>query len=217
MTYLATQEGYYQEMSIALCTAFGRDTEGAAWTVNFLLEKILSNLTRLHSEPAVVEDTIKLLVSLADCKEKCQAVLASQGLVSLVQLATQQDTVPAVAKRGLMKALVLVGAAQENSESREQYWGQVLKPLEIRYQAIVARDNIKSIYMEEKVRGAVIDLLESLTGVVQGCHVTTVHQVGVSISGGSWKSLHNSRCLDGSDPPWPPWSTCWPCTTTTVS
>jgi len=177
LTYLATQEGYYQEMSIALCTAFGRDTEGAAWTVNFLLEKILSNLTRLHSEPAVVEDSIKLLVSLADCKEKCQAVLASQGLVSLVQLATQQDTVPAVAKRGLLKALVLVGAAQENSESREQYWGQVLKPLEIRYQAIVGRDNLKAIYMEEKVRGAVIDLLESLTGVVQGCHVTTVHQV----------------------------------------
>ena len=55
-------------MSIALCTAFGRDTEGAAWTVNFLLEKILSNLTQLHSEPGVVEDTIKLLVSLADCK-----------------------------------------------------------------------------------------------------------------------------------------------------
>ena len=68
LTYLATQEGYYQEMSIALCTAFGRDTEGAAWTVNFLLEKILSNLTQLHSEPGVVEDTIKLLVSLADCK-----------------------------------------------------------------------------------------------------------------------------------------------------
>merc|ERR1719341_1439338 len=159
LTYLATQEGYYQEMSIALCTAFGRDTEGAAWTVNFLLEKILSNLTQFHSEAGVVEDTIRLLVSLADCKEKCQAVLASQGLVSLVQLATQQDTVPAVAKRGLLKALVLVGAAQENSESREQYWGQVLKPLEIRYQAIVARDNIKAIYMEEKVRGAVIDLL----------------------------------------------------------
>ena len=53
----------------------------------------------------------------------------------------------------------------------------MLKPLETRYQAVVGRDNIKMIYMEESVRNEVIDILESFTGVVQGCHVTTVHQV----------------------------------------
>ena len=42
---------------------------------------------------------------------------------------------------------------------------------------MVGRDNIKMIYMEESVRNEVIDILESFTGVVQGCHVTTVHQV----------------------------------------
>ena len=70
---------------------------------------------------------------------------------------------------------------------------QVLTPLETRYQEIVGRDNLKAIYMEAKVskilpifgsgqqvaqvRGAVVDVLESLTGVVQGCAVSTVHQV----------------------------------------
>ena len=34
------QESYYQEISLALVTAFGRDTEGATWTINFLLEKV---------------------------------------------------------------------------------------------------------------------------------------------------------------------------------
>ena len=53
----------------------------------------------------------------------------------------------------------------------------MLKPLETRYQAVVGHDKIKVIYMEESVRNEVIDLLESFTGVVQGCHVTTVHQV----------------------------------------
>ena len=48
----------------ALCTAFGRDTEGAAWSVNFLLEKILNNLTRQTGEAGVLEDTVRLLVSL---------------------------------------------------------------------------------------------------------------------------------------------------------
>ena len=54
-------------------------------------------------------------------------MLASPGLVRLVELATRQDRLPANSKRGLLKALVLVGAAQDNSETggRDQYWGQV--------------------------------------------------------------------------------------------
>jgi len=177
LTYLATQEAYYQEISQVLSAAFGRDSEGAAWSVNFLLDKILSNLTRQAGEPGVLEDTVRLLVSLADCKEKCQAVLSSPGLLQLVQLAGTQDSVPAASKRGLLKALVLLGAAQEDKATRELYWTQVLTPLEARYQEIVTRENLKEIYMEAKVRSVVIDLLESLTGVVQGCTVNTVHQV----------------------------------------
>ena len=86
LTYLATQEAYYQEISQALCTAFGRDTEGASWSVNFLLEKILCNLRHQTGEQGVMEDTVLLLVSLADCKEKCKALLASQGLIQLLQV-----------------------------------------------------------------------------------------------------------------------------------
>ena len=67
-TYLATQEAIYQEISGALLTAFGRDTEGATWTVNFLLEKCISNLTRLNSEPDVMKDTIGLILSFADSR-----------------------------------------------------------------------------------------------------------------------------------------------------
>jgi len=177
LTYLATQEAYYQEISQALCTAFGRDTEGASWSVNFLLEKILCNLRHQTGEQGVMQDTVLLLVSLADCKEKCKALLASQGLVQLLQVANVPDSIPATSKRGLMKALVLLGSAQEDKATREAYWGQVLTPLEARYQEIVGRDNLKAIYMDAKVRGAVVDVLESLTGVVQGCAVSTVHQV----------------------------------------
>jgi hypothetical protein len=54
---------------------------------------------------------------------------------------------------------------------------QVLKPLETRYKTIVENPDLKNIYVNEDVRTAVIDLLESLMGVVQGCHVSTVHQV----------------------------------------
>ena len=119
LTYLATQEAYYQEMSLALCTAFGRDTEGAGWTISFLLEKIFSNLTRLNSEPGVVTDTMRLLVSICDCKEKCASVLASPALPGIIQL-VQGEEVPAHNKSGLMKALVLLGAAQDKESGARE-------------------------------------------------------------------------------------------------
>ena len=105
---------------------------------------------------------------------------------------------------------------------------KVLTPLETRYQAIVGRDNLKAIYMEAKVskitftqplvlvqvrwvpqpqvRGAVVDVLESLTGVVQGCAVSTVHQVVRKfvcswncIFAGLWMAETNA-CFPGSSP-----------------
>ena len=46
-------------------------TDGARWTVNFLIEKVISNLTSpLNSEEKLVKDTVGLLVSLVDGKEK---------------------------------------------------------------------------------------------------------------------------------------------------
>ena len=70
IVYLSLQETYYSEISMALVVAFGMNTEGSAWTINFILAKIISNLTRLNSEPFVVNDTVQLLVSLVDGKEK---------------------------------------------------------------------------------------------------------------------------------------------------
>jgi hypothetical protein len=55
---------------LARVAAFGQNTEGAAWTVSFLFEKIISNLTRMNHEPNVLTDTVGLLVALVDTKEK---------------------------------------------------------------------------------------------------------------------------------------------------
>ena len=61
-----------------------------------------------------------------------------------------------------------------------------------------------------QVRGAVVDVLESLTGVVQGCAVSTVHQVvrkfaragtvaRFLFSSGFWMAATNT-CFSGSSP-----------------
>ena len=44
------------------------------------------------------------------------------------QVASVPDSIPASSKRGLLKALVLLGSAQEDKATREAYWGQVFTP-----------------------------------------------------------------------------------------
>jgi len=77
-----------------------------------------------------------------------------------------------------MKALVLLGAAQDKeSGAREQHWNRVLGPLAEQYTSLVGRADIKAVFMTEKVLETFIQLLEGMVGVVQGCHVSTVHGV----------------------------------------
>lgn len=57
-------------MSMAIMTAFGADTEGATWTVNFLLRKIESNLKYFNSEPELVKETVSVFRSMVCTKEK---------------------------------------------------------------------------------------------------------------------------------------------------
>ena len=112
LTYLAGQENLYADMSLAILAAFGQNTDGAAWTISFLLEKIISNLTAMNSEPNLVEDTVNLLVALVDGKERGRQVLKSPIFSNLSSCVASNamDTLPSEANRGLMKALVIVGS-----------------------------------------------------------------------------------------------------------
>ena len=57
-------------MSLAINAAFGHDTDGGQWTIAYLLDKIVANLTIWCSEPDVIEDTLELLTTLVDKKER---------------------------------------------------------------------------------------------------------------------------------------------------
>ena len=92
--------------------------------------------------------------------------MKSEGLLGLVELEAshQLSSLPSEAKRGLTKALVLVGAACEDQASRDAYWMRTLKPLGDRFNAIVTRADLKKIHNEDKVRQPIIGLLESFIG-----------------------------------------------------
>ena len=200
LTYLSAQESYYSEMSPALLAAFGQNTEGSAWTVNFLLEKVVSNLNYMNAEADVAKDTVSLLLALVDGKEKARLVLKSEGLVKLISFdestsacghghfnntqagntAAPVVSLPSEVKRGLMRSLVLVGSSCEDQASKDQYYQKVLGPLNDRFLGIVNRpDLLKACQGEEgeRIQDMLIRAIESFIGVIQGIHITTVQQL----------------------------------------
>ena len=200
LTYLSAQESYYSEMSQALLAAFGQNTEGAAWTVNFLLGKVISNLNYMNAEVEVAKDTISLLLALVDGKDKARLVLKCEGLVTLITFdeasnrgggennsnapgnhaAAPVVSLPSEVKRGLMRALVLIGSSCEDQASKDQYYRKILVPLNERFQAIVNRPDLSKACQGqegERIQDMLIRIIESFIGVVQGIHLTTVKQL----------------------------------------
>lgn len=58
------------QISIPLSTAFGAETEGAQWIVGYLLEKVINNLSVWSSEVQLANDTVDLLVTLVEKRER---------------------------------------------------------------------------------------------------------------------------------------------------
>jgi len=77
LTYLLPNENLYVELSPSFAAAFGRDSEGANWITSFLLNKVESNLRTQTAEPALMDETLKLLMALVDTKEKRSVVIKS--------------------------------------------------------------------------------------------------------------------------------------------
>ena len=92
--------------------------------------------------------------------------MKSEGLANLVGMEAnrQLENLPSLARRGLMKALVLVGSACEDQASRDQYWQKVLKPLGERFSGFVLSEDMKKVYNDDKVRHALESQLESFIG-----------------------------------------------------
>ena len=69
---------------------------------------------------------ICLLVCGLICGKGLPSISQLMGSTFLdLQVANVPDSIPSSSKRGLMKALVLLGSGQEDKGTRESYWGQV--------------------------------------------------------------------------------------------
>uniref|UniRef100_A0A8C5E9Y7 Exportin-4 n=1 Tax=Gouania willdenowi TaxID=441366 RepID=A0A8C5E9Y7_GOUWI len=177
-TYLLVDEKLYEQISIPLSTAFGADTEGAQWIVGYLLEKVISNLSVWSSEMELATDTVELLVTLVETKERANIVVQCESWWSLAkQFASRSPPLHLLSssvQRSLMKALVLGGFAHMDSEAKQQYWAEVLHPLQQRFLNLINQENFAQISQEEAVKQEIIATLEALCGIAEATQIDNV-------------------------------------------
>ncbi|RXG62157.1 Exportin-4 [Armadillidium vulgare] len=175
LTFLLPNESYYSELSISLTSSFGRDSEGAVWTLNYLLKTVEKNLRLRSSEPALVEDTVNLLVTMADSKERGILLMKSEGLMELVNLQHSETlgTLSSAAQRGLMQGLVMCAADIGDADAKNKYWNHVLDPVINQFRILVSSETFPKQYHDEAVKRKVLYHIDNFVGVVQGCLIST--------------------------------------------
>lgn len=70
LSFLLPKEQNYSAISTTLLEAFGADSNGAMWTINFLLDKIQNNINTFKCESSLIRETIDLLMMLVKNREK---------------------------------------------------------------------------------------------------------------------------------------------------
>ncbi|KAK1169631.1 exportin-4 [Acipenser oxyrinchus oxyrinchus] len=177
-TYLLVDEKLYDQISIPFSAAFGADTEGAQWIVGYILEKVINNLSVWSSEPDLANDTVELLVTLVERRERANVVIQCENWWNLAkQFANRTPPLHSLSgsvQRTLMKALVLGGFAHMDSEAKQQYWTEVLQPLQQRFMNVINQENFQQICQEEEVKQEIIATLEALCGIAEATQIDNV-------------------------------------------
>ncbi|XP_053997793.1 exportin-4-like [Hylaeus anthracinus] len=178
--YLLLVEDHYSVISIAFIQAFGEDTPGASWTINFLIEKIVQNINAFKGEPALMKETIKLLIALVDLPKKARFVLKSERFGHIIDLATKgQYDFQQVVKRGLMRAVVQAGIVKDGIIHDKSYWSQTIQVLQDRCKQLTSDGKFLQCYHQEEIKVQIIDILECFIGVAQGVQCVQIIQSGI--------------------------------------
>ncbi|CAL1532791.1 unnamed protein product [Lymnaea stagnalis] len=177
--YLLHDENDYTEMSLALATAFGMDTEGIKWTINFIMQKILATLAIWGSELNLISDTLELLIDMAEQSTRAMYLCQSEVLWNLARLESNHEppvsTLAPSARRQFMKAMVLAGCGIKNSTQEEQYWKLLLQSNHERFLHLVESHDFKAGL--ESSRQQYLYLLETLIGVATATQNTIAKEM----------------------------------------
>ncbi|XP_033635740.1 exportin-4-like [Asterias rubens] len=176
LPYLLLHEKYYSEISLPINTAFGQDSQGGQWVVDRLLQKVLTNLIVWSSEHELAKDTIDLMVSIVDRKDKAIPATRSESYWLLAKLHSSKpsklDALSLDVRACLMQALVMAGSCiADNTPERQRFENEILHPVQHSFQELLHGKDFSSVALEEDVKSQVAHLLSLLKGVIVGTQV----------------------------------------------
>ncbi|KRT80011.1 hypothetical protein AMK59_6438, partial [Oryctes borbonicus] len=177
LSFLMPIESLYEELPPTFSGSLVKDTEGAIFLFNVVLQKIQANICHYNSEPILLQDTLNLFCDICSVRYKSKFLCRSEGIWNLINLHGKLEAgmLPSVIRRGLCRGFVMAGATIAYQEEIDNYYGSVLKPLEQRFKNLLCQENFNKIYQEERVKNEVIDILEGFIGIAKGTQMTTVH------------------------------------------
>ncbi|CAN0300704.1 unnamed protein product [Lampetra fluviatilis] len=169
--YLLPDEKHYAQLSLPFTAAFGQDTEGAQWIVGYLLEKVASNLSVWSSELELASDSVQLLITMVERKDRANMVMKCETLWGLAKRYAAQApplaTLPGPVQRKLVRALVLAGSASLDDDSSSRYWAEILHPLENRFASALAHLDPRRLATATAAARELCAVLEGLCGVAE--------------------------------------------------
>ncbi|XP_074663144.1 exportin-4-like [Tubulanus polymorphus] len=184
--YLLADESYYTQISMALSTAFGRHSEGAQWTVSYLLDRVLSNFLAWTGEEALCIETALLLVTLVESKDRANFVVQCDKLMNIAKvqsiLGSPLSNLAPTVKRHITQALVLAFTATEQNDVKEKFKKHVIDSLYERFQNILNLPDFHKMFEQVKVKMEVSDLLHSCCGVAQAATVQNIDTLFLFLS-----------------------------------
>ncbi|XP_056292656.1 exportin-4-like isoform X1 [Pseudoliparis swirei] len=168
----------YLPMEEKLTEQIGLPLSAARWMVRYLLEKVTDNLSAWSSEAELANDTVELLVTLVEKRERAAVVVRCESWWDLAtRFAARRPPLhllSGTAQTALMKTLVLGGVTHMDADAKQQYWAEVLRPLRQRFLDLVNRDDFAQISQQEAVRREVVATLEALCGIAEATQVDNV-------------------------------------------
>uniref|UniRef100_A0A914WUI0 Exportin-4 n=1 Tax=Plectus sambesii TaxID=2011161 RepID=A0A914WUI0_9BILA len=141
-------------------------SEASSELVGFLLQKCFACLTIFSGEVLLAKDATQLLISLVDTRQRANEVASNANLLQEVARIDLQQLSP-TARKELLRALVLIGAATDNSALQEQMYMMILDPLAARFQQLATADRNLSTTTES----GLLDVLDCFRGVAQATQI----------------------------------------------
>lgn len=176
LSYLLPTETYYNEFSPTLIGALGKDTDGATFVTNFLLEKIQSNMFYCKDEAVLLRDTVDTFTEIVGVADKSEYIVKSEGLWNLIKLQATilPGVLPTNIRKELFKGFILAGSCLTRDSERDDFYKQILKPVEQRLKEILCQENLNRIYHQDHIKVELIDIVEKLIGISQGSKKPTI-------------------------------------------